>query len=223
MAFHRGPHIIRDGLLMYLDAANGKSYPGTGRAWYDLSGNNNSGYLVNNPDFIPDVNRGSILFTNTNDYAVLPDNIGYTNRVSAFAWFKSNGTPSGNYHIIYGGQELEISVPTAGSLRVGLLTNTRYVSNHGSGLNDGEWHNIGFTFDGENKIAYIDGENVGSQSVSGTLVNSFNDRTIGKYGSSSTYYLNGNISNCIIYNRPLTLDEVKHNYHIIKGRFDLLI
>ena len=30
--------IVRDGLVLQLDAANVKSYPGTGTTWYDLSG-----------------------------------------------------------------------------------------------------------------------------------------------------------------------------------------
>jgi hypothetical protein len=30
MAFHRGPKIVTDGLVLALDAANTKSYPGTG-------------------------------------------------------------------------------------------------------------------------------------------------------------------------------------------------
>jgi hypothetical protein len=32
--------IIRDGLVLYLDAANPKSYPTTGTTWFDLKGNN---------------------------------------------------------------------------------------------------------------------------------------------------------------------------------------
>lgn len=35
------PKIVTDGLVLMLDAANPKSYPGTGTVWYDLSGNNN--------------------------------------------------------------------------------------------------------------------------------------------------------------------------------------
>ncbi len=35
-----GPNIVTDGLVLYLDAANTKSYPGSGTTWYDLSGNN---------------------------------------------------------------------------------------------------------------------------------------------------------------------------------------
>jgi hypothetical protein len=40
MASLGGPNIITNGLVLALDAANNKSYPGSGATWYDLSGNN---------------------------------------------------------------------------------------------------------------------------------------------------------------------------------------
>ena len=39
MAISRGPNIVRNGLVLALDAANLRSYPGTGTTWADLSGN----------------------------------------------------------------------------------------------------------------------------------------------------------------------------------------
>jgi len=45
------PRIVTDGLVLALDAANSKSYSGTGTTWFDLSGNNNHGNLVNNTEF----------------------------------------------------------------------------------------------------------------------------------------------------------------------------
>lgn len=40
MAYRNGPKIITDGLVLCLDAAGTKSYPGSGTTWYDVSGNN---------------------------------------------------------------------------------------------------------------------------------------------------------------------------------------
>lgn len=149
-----------------------------------------------------------------NDYVDLPSDLGYTNQVSAFAWFKSGGSPPGGYHVILGGQELEISVSSAGELRTGVTTdNGRFVSNGGSGLTDGNWHFIGFTFDGTTKKSYIDGVNVNNLSVSGTLVNSFSNRRIGRLGSSTTYYLNGSVDEIMIFDRPLTEKEINDLYN----------
>lgn len=156
-------------------------------------------------------------FDGSDDYVDLPSDLGYDSEISAFAWFKKIGSPSGGYHIIFGGGELEISIPTSGAIRTGIYTDARYVSNHGSGLLDGNWHLVGFTFNGSNKSSYIDGEFVGQQTgITGDLISSFSNRRIGRFGSSTAYYTNGSISNVKIYNRALNEDEIKLLYE--KGR-----
>jgi hypothetical protein len=165
---------------------------------------------------------GTFSFNGASDYIDLPNDIGYTSQVSAFGWFKSAGTPAGNYHIILGGQELEISIYTTGYLRTGIVQGSRYVHNHGSGLTDGNWHQVGFTFDGSTKVAYIDGVSVGTDSIpSGTLTSSFSNRKIGRFGSSGTYYVNGEISQVKIYNKALTASEIQQNFNALRGRYGL--
>ena len=51
MGLIHSPLIVTDGLLICLDAANKKSYPGSGNEWYDLSGNNYHMSLKNSPSF----------------------------------------------------------------------------------------------------------------------------------------------------------------------------
>ena len=67
MAYSYGPSIVKSGLVLALDAANRKSYPGSGTVWSDLSGNNITGSLVNGPTY-SSANGGSIVFDGTNDY-----------------------------------------------------------------------------------------------------------------------------------------------------------
>jgi hypothetical protein len=47
MGLGHNPKIATDGLVLCLDAANQKSYPGSGTVWGDLSGNGNDGDIVN--------------------------------------------------------------------------------------------------------------------------------------------------------------------------------
>lgn len=63
-----GSNIVTSGLVLYLDAGNIVSYPQTGTAWYDISGNNQNFTLYNSPTF-SNSNGGEILFSNSNDYA----------------------------------------------------------------------------------------------------------------------------------------------------------
>lgn len=188
--------------------------------WRDLA--SGTDYTVPNGLVYTNYNKqGSFNFDGTDDYLDLSNDIGYSDEVSVFAIFKSNGTPAGGYHIICGGLELEISIPTAGQLRTGVYTNARYVNNLGSGLTDGNYHYIGFTFSDNTKTSYIDGVSVGTQSTAGTLTNSFSNRRLGRFGSDSSYYLNGEIPLYKVFNRALTPQEVQQNYNAYKNRFNL--
>ena len=70
MAFNYSPNIITDGLVLYLDAANTKSYPGSGTTWRDLSKSQLNGTLTNGPTFNSS-NGGSIVFDGVDDYVNL--------------------------------------------------------------------------------------------------------------------------------------------------------
>ena len=61
--------IVKDGLVLCLDAANTKSYPKSGTSWYDLSRNNNTGTLTNGPTF-SSANSGNIVFDGIDDYVL---------------------------------------------------------------------------------------------------------------------------------------------------------
>ncbi len=66
MAFFYSPNVVTDGLVFAVDAANKKSYPGSGTTWTDLAGSNN-GALTNGPTF-DSGNNGNIVFDGSNDY-----------------------------------------------------------------------------------------------------------------------------------------------------------
>ena len=69
MGINYNPSIATNGLVLCLDAANPKSYPGTGTAWTNLTGLGNNGTLVNSPTY-SGANSGSFLFDGTNDYII---------------------------------------------------------------------------------------------------------------------------------------------------------
>jgi hypothetical protein len=172
----------------------------SGTTAYDSTANGNDGIIVGTT-YTQDFLGGLRTFFGSGNHIALPNDVGYVDQFSSFAWFKSEGTPPGGYHIVFGGGELELSIPgSTGEIRTGLYTSSRFVSNHGSGILDGNWHHVGFTFDGSAKNSYIDGNYVGQQSVTGTLRNSFNYRYIGRFGISTTYYANGYIDEVRISN-----------------------
>ena len=63
--FANNAPIVTDGLVLYVDAGNGNSYPGSGTTWSDLAGSN-VGTLTNGPTY-DSGNAGSIVFDGSNN------------------------------------------------------------------------------------------------------------------------------------------------------------
>ena len=88
--------IVTNGLVLYLDAANDKSYPGSGTGWGDITSNSNNVTLVNGPTFDTS-NAGSLVFDGVNDYGTMSYNSGFDLSSTDFTlegWFNSNSFSS---------------------------------------------------------------------------------------------------------------------------------
>jgi hypothetical protein len=70
MGLLHSPLLNRDGLVLHLNAYAKRSYPGTGTTWYDLSGRNNHGTMVNGVSYLSS-NGGVMSFDGVNDYVDL--------------------------------------------------------------------------------------------------------------------------------------------------------
>lgn len=66
------PKIVTDGLVLCLDAASRKSYPGSGTAWNDLSGNGNSATLSGGSTFTAS-KGGGLTFDGTSGVGTVSD------------------------------------------------------------------------------------------------------------------------------------------------------
>ena len=100
MAFNYSPKTVTDGLVLYMDAANSKSYVSGSTTWNDISRSGNNGTLINGPTFNSS-NGGSIVFDGTNDTTNLGNilNIGL-NSWTISCWFKINSYTSGVQGIV---------------------------------------------------------------------------------------------------------------------------
>ena len=221
MAVYGGPDIVTDGLVLHLDAANTKSYSGSGSVWYDLSSNENNGTLINEPTF-NSANKGSISFDGTNDYVVVDhdSSLNDSNSATILCWAKSDSTTWSNYGFLMSKRNRFVLHPQLNSRNVNCYFNfagiwirvdvtppditewVMYTMSVGEGQHKAYWNN-----------------NVTSVTRSDTLSSSTNSLWIGYDGG--TRYLNGNIAISMIYNRQLSDDEVFQNYDAFKGRFGL--
>jgi len=222
-----GPDIVTDGLVLALDAASERSYPGTGTTWTDLSGNSIDGTLTNGPTFSSG-NGGSFLFDNDDDYVSLgaSSQLSITNQMSVFSWVKIDSFT--NWDGIFGtysgaGAFVHFQL-YAGRLNVYLYgPNVGYASLD-SGydqLTAGEWSNVGFTFGSSVLTVYLNGVAMPT-TVTGSTSNVSNttEVSIGR-AYSGDRDLGGYVATTDVYNRALSLTEVTQNYNALKGRFGL--
>jgi len=220
---------VTDGLVLYLDAGDSNSYPGSGTTWFDLSGNGNNGTLTNGPTYSSN-NLGSIVFDGVNDYvSVSPTSINsnITNSITLNCWVKVNST---SYQVIGGGQD-SAGVRYTASFNSNASLNTygfdlestsgqvRLESSSNS-LILNSWVNLVGTYDGSTAKFYLNNSLVDTDNgTSGNIVDF--DNIIFGMDISSLRYLNGNIAQVQIYNRALTQQEVQINFNIFKGRYGL--
>ena len=233
MAFNYSPKVVTDGLVLYLDAANTKSYPGSGITWTDLSRSGNSSKL-NGPTF-NSANGGSIVFNGTNDYVEIQNQIQFdqTDPFTLSSWVKSSSGKNeliiNNENILYTGYRLNINVNA--NIEIGLrssISDDIAIETLNS-INAGTWYHIVGTYDGTSNVSgmkiYINGVEEDTNTISNTLTSSTlsNQKTLLgiRKSSSPPDPLMGNIANVQIYNRALSTIEITQNYNATRTRFGL--
>jgi hypothetical protein len=232
MGFYRGPNVVTNGLVLNLDAANIKSYPGSGTVWRDLSGNNNSGSLVNGPTF-SSANGGSIVFDGSNDYVNLGNNtVAPTTDYSYSCWFKTS-TVTGS--ILFGADNCGDSggnyafISAAGNVSFRVIGGISLIITSSLQSNDNVWHNLTCIKTSTTMYLYVDGNlaNTGLTPSSG-ITNTTYVRYIGIRGGTLSNpsscggdYYSGSVASVVMYNRALSAAEVLQNYNALKPRFNL--
>lgn len=229
--------IVKSGLVLHLDAANVKSYPGSGTVWYDLSNDRRSIALQNGPTY----SNGALAFDGLNDHANIltsHDSFAWTpngavgmSSMTIEMWVQSSDTVgklyskpwnwSGQYNIWIDPSFFYILSGTSSNQ----LNFSRSVSN-------GQWTQITVWADSVNMGYYINGDqHSGSKShgLTGDIPSVGNAKTplslmaLYPYGSGwaglATHATAGNLSVCRVYNRALSATEIKQNFEALRGRY----
>jgi hypothetical protein len=225
MGIISGANIVDNGLVFTLDAANFRSYSGSGLTSFGLVGGI-GGTLVNGVGF-SSLNGGSFTFDRTNDYIAIPDNSllnNFTNMTLEVV-VKYTTTDSQifaqkwNYTLGNDGYTLEIlnSAIVAACYSAG---NT-YISVPISGYPINNIYHMIFTLSGNTQTLYINGVSVSS--ISGGSVPNISGTTftIGNRSNLSGTYFGGNVYQTKFYNRALSAQEIKQNYNATKKRYGL--
>jgi hypothetical protein len=231
MAFNYSPKIVTAGLVFALDAANTRSYTGTGTVWTDLSQVGNNGTLTNGPTFNT-ANGGSIVFDGVDDYVVMPSRVvdSTFTGLAVECWVKpTNATTSiimeNGTGYTTNGFYLAQETSTQFSFAIAGSTNQYDNVNASTNYSINNWyHIVGVWTPGSVVNIYINGVlsngTRASQGAQTVLLNGNTNLYIGIRPTNSFPY-RGNISVTRIYNRVLSPSEILQNFNAQKGRFGL--
>lgn len=228
-------NIVKNGLILDLDAAKLDSYPRTGTAWRDISWFGNNGTLINSPTFNL-LNGGSIVFDGTDDYVSTTTNLGSnplpSNTISV--WFKTS-VASGTKIIGIEDQQIgassaaadrHIYVGTNGKVYYGVFDTTNRFIVSSMVVTGNTWQNVVAVTTGSNSISlYVNGvldatgigDGYSSYTASYIRIGSY--LLGGGWPNSVIGYFSGNIGQVLIYNRVLNATEILQNYNATKNRY----
>lgn len=230
MAGNVAPNTVTDGLVLYLDAANTKSYVSGSTTWNDISGFGNNGTLINGPTF--DTGSGGIVFDGVNDFVSTSyfgsDSSNYTfsawynplNTVNTYALNRGRDGSGNGWGLLLGSDNSSGNRYRAGAVKTdggvaGLVTYST------SPMILNRWvYLTGVWISGNSINLYVNGIFNSSVSTTGTVLRTSTDGWI--IGSITTSgFSNQQVAIAQIYNRALSAQEITQNYNATKGRYGL--
>jgi hypothetical protein len=223
--FFPNENIVKNGLVLNIDASKSNSYPGAGNTIYDLSGSGNTGTFVNGPTFSTS-NGGSLFFDNVNDYisfgtasSVKPT------QLTLACFFKINAINAPN--VIVGKQGTGVGaasyalVVQSGQLHFRISNSSGTEYNASTAFSNTSSYNYAVgTYDGSNLRLYLNGASVGSSSVSISIVYSDSYPLLMGYYANA-FATNMSIGSLKLYNRALSATEVMQNFNAMRERYNL--
>ena len=226
MAVGYNPKIITDGLVLALDAGNAKSYPGSGTAWSDLSGNSNNGTLTNGPTF-SSANGGAIVFDGSDDYVQVTGSITVTS-ATFITWIKRDGSQTDWSGLIHSRNGNIVGLHfNQGGTKIAYTWNNAsntYLWNSNLLIPNDQWCMVALSVNPTSATAYLC-QSSGITSNTNTVSHpsqTLSDILIGRDDAFATgRAYDGNMAVAQIYNRALTASEITQNYNATKGRFGL--
>jgi hypothetical protein len=233
MGLGHSPSIVTSGLAFFVDAGNTKSYPGSGTALYDISGNGLVGTLT-----------GGITFSSSNGgYFNFPGNhyIGFssisgtvmsnpdiTGAVSFGVWYYPTSSQSSQYLFTSGAgsgkKGIDILLQNSGNSDWVRVQGGTYgwVQSSISVETLNTWQNITVTWDNSSLKIYTNGILTNTTTTTyGGYATLATQLCLGAPDGLTQYSYVGRIANAFVYNTALTADQVLQNFNALRGRFGL--
>lgn len=240
MAIIYNTGIVRSGLVLHLDAANVKSYPGSGTVWRDLSGWGNHGQLTS-VTFSSD-NKGSLVYNDFNDTCVISHNstLNFSSLFTVSTWIKVNSFNTSTVYNVVSKKPSFNNTQKGWSCQYDYRTNgiLQYRNNNGTSLNDHTptssvnntailnqtqlYANSVWVINNNNVSFYINGIFKSTNAINfvdtDTSTNLYIGKTVGSVGDPALLM---NLACVQIYNRALTAEEISQNFNALRGRYGI--
>ena len=239
-----GPRIELDDLVLCLDAADQTSYPGSGTAWSDLSGNGNNSTLEASTMGTVSASLQTIAFdaavdgaNNDSEKVTIPvANLkDYTKGSLEFIYKMDSdgyvspglltfGDGSANNWLLFqsNNDDLVIKVTSGGSTTINLIT-----ADTAPTIERGKFFHVVFTSDASTNNVYVNGAKqsitVLDGSNNGTWFSAAPSPSFAEIGhlrrAHSSHGLKGQIPICRVYDKALSEKEILQNFNAQRGRF----
>ena len=230
MGLQHNSRTVTNGLTLYLDAANTRSYSGSGNTIYNLALTSAIGATKTAGIAHTTTNPSTFIATVASNYLISDYTLESGTSFTVCMWFKRVGNVF--WTALFGNE-----VWNSGTGYLAMLTSATTLSFGRGGLAELTYSNAGFasssfnfyTFvkntSGTNSFIYLNGVQVASGSVANVAISKpfiFNNRWL----NAGTAPSNGDsrdsqFSQVLVYNRALSAAEVLQNYKATKKRYGL--
>ena len=224
MGFFNSPSIVTDGLVLYVDAANAKSYPGSGTTWFDISGNAYNATLTNSPTW-SNANSGRFAFNGSNQSATTAAPNITISTFTIICWIFSAANQnsftgicqhrsSGNAW----GLGCSYGTPVTNQLGYTWAADSAtYSWNSGLIIPNNQWSMVALSTSTTSASLYLNSSFASQNHTNSSFT--LGALTIAHDTIVSTRFFNGNIALTSFYNRALTVGEIGQNFNALRGRF----
>ena len=219
-----GSPTVTAGLVLNLDAGNAASYPGSGTAWTDLSGNGRNGTLTGGPTY-SSADGWSIVFYGTNDFVQCSGSLTAT-AATFVIWMRRNGPQDDFDGIIYSRSANATGLSFFGTTnKISYTWNNAvntYTWDSGLTIPDLTWCMVAVSVTSTSATAYLC-QSGGITSATNTVSHTstvLDDVKLAQDDLGGRFF-NGRISVAMIYDRALSADEITQNFNALRGRYGL--
>lgn len=217
-----------DSLALNIDAANFRSYAGTGSTCYDLSAFSNSGALTS-VTFAGSGGTGAFVYNGTSSIINLgtPSGANVTTAWTLESWIRPTNAGATNAGRVYSHSTgsltgfvcaLDNSAVTNG-MQINTYAFSGFSARIGNCITNNSWQQVVWAFSAGSVTFYVNGAAVGTSSVTSPSAYTGTDYIGNQAGTANTF--NGSISIVRLYRSTLTAADVLQNFNAQRSRYGI--